>query len=67
MSKKSWNTESKCTCVSFFKENICKHIIAVAMQEKIVKCPDSSNPTLLNKQKRKAGPTEKAKKALEMQ
>lgn len=67
VSKKSWNSESKCTCVCFFKENICKHIIAVSMREKIIECPDSANPTLLNKHKRKAGPTEKAKKALQMQ
>lgn len=45
VSRKSWKIESKCTCVCFFKENICKHIIAVAMRERIIECPDSANPT----------------------
>lgn len=44
-------TESSCTCVCFFKKNICKHIIAVAMQEKIITKIDTANPTLLKKRK----------------
>lgn len=67
LSKESWKTESSCTCVSFFKENICKHIIAIGMREKIIQCPQSANPTSLSQYKRKAGPAQKAKKALQFQ
>lgn len=67
MSRASWNSESTCSCVCFFKENICKHIIAIAMREKIIECPDSANSTSLSQYKRKAGPTQKAKKALVFQ
>lgn len=67
MSSASWNSESTCSCVCFFKENICKHIIAIAMREAIIECPDSANPTSLSQYKRKAGPTQKAKKALVFQ
>lgn len=66
-SKSSWNMNSTCTCVCFFKENICKHIIAIGLRENIIKCPDSANPTSLGQYKRNAGPTKKARKALEFQ
>lgn len=66
-SREFWNSESTCSCVCFFKENICKHIIAVGMREKIIECPDAANPTSLSQYKRKAGPTQKAKKALVFQ
>lgn len=62
-----WKTHSTCTCVCFFKENICKHIVAVGMREKLFECPDIANPTSLNKYKRKPGSTSKAKKALLLQ
>lgn len=62
LTKMSWNKES--TCVSFFKDNICKHIIAIAMREKIIECPDTANPTSLSEYKRKPGTAQKAKKAL---
>lgn len=67
LSKENWNAKSTCSCVCFFKENICKHIIAVGMREKIIECPDSANPTSLSQYKRKAGPAQKAKKALQFQ
>lgn len=67
LSKASWNTKSTCTCVCFFKENICKHIIAAGLREKIIHCPESANPTSLSQHKRKAGPTQEAKKALIVQ
>lgn len=66
VSKTSWNIQSTCTCISFFKQNICKHIIAIVMREKIIECPDIANPTLLNKYKRRGRP-EKANKALQFQ
>lgn len=67
LSKKSWNKESTCTCVSFFKQNMCKHIIAVGMRENIIACPRSANPILLSRNKRKPGGIEKAKSALQYQ
>lgn len=67
LSRSSWKKKSTCTCVCFFKENICKHIIAVGMHEKIIECPDAFNPTSLCQYKRNAGRTQKAKKALEVQ
>lgn len=67
LSKTSWNTESTCTCVCFFKENICKHVIALAMREKILACSDLVNPTSLSQYKRGAGSVNKAKKALVVQ
>lgn len=66
-SKAIWNTESSCSCICFFKENICKHIIAVGMKENIIDCSDETNPTQINKHKRAAGRAQKAKRALEMQ
>lgn len=62
----AWNTQSTCTCVSFFKNNICKHIIAVAMKEKVIQCLDTDNPTLLEKRKN-PGRVPYAKRALEKQ
>lgn len=44
-------TESNCTCVSFFKQNVCKHIIAIGMQRKLIVNIDTANPTLLGKRK----------------
>lgn len=67
VSKSSWENTSTCTCVSFFKQNMCKHILAIGMRHKIVKCPDSSHPIMINQQKRKAGRVYAAKKALEHQ
>lgn len=67
ISKSSWQNESTCSCVSFFKQNICKHIIAIGMRNKIVKCPESANPILINQHKRKAGRIAAAKRALEHQ
>lgn len=49
----SWNTESTCTCLSFYKQNICKHIIAIGMKEKVILNIDTANPTLLGKRKTK--------------
>lgn len=49
----SWNTQSTCTCVSFYKQNICKHIIAIGMKEKVNDNIDTANPTLLGKRKTK--------------
>lgn len=47
----AWNTKSTCTCVSFYKQNICKHIVALGMQQKLIHNIDTANPTLLQKRK----------------
>lgn len=65
--KASWNTKSTCQCVSFFKQNICKHIIAISLREGIIKCPDSAIPTLLATNKKRPGRPKGAAKALIVQ
>lgn len=68
LSSVSWNTESKCSCTAFFKQNICKHILAVAFRENIIDCPDSANPTLLAPSgSKKLGRKPKSTKALVVQ
>lgn len=67
VSKSSWNQKSICTCTSFFKQNICKHIIAVGLREGLFKCPDTANPTVFTRIGRKPGRAENAKKALQHQ
>lgn len=63
----AWETKSTCTCVYFFKKNICKHIIAVGMRENVIDIPDTVNPTLLNQNRRNQGRVTCAKKALQHQ
>lgn len=61
-----WKFESKCTCPIFFKHYMCKHVIAIAVKEKVAEFPDLANPVLLAP-KRKAGRIAKSKRALEYQ
>lgn len=49
-----WNTMSTCTCPIFFKQHICKHLVAIALESKIIDCPQSANPLLIAP-KRKPG------------
>lgn len=42
-----WETQSTCSCPFFFKQHICKHLVAIALQSKIIECPQSSNPLLI--------------------
>lgn len=42
-----WNKKSTCSCPFFFKQFICKHVVAIAIQKKIIECPQSANPTLI--------------------
>lgn len=60
----SWKRESECTCTSFMKEYICKHIIAIALREKITECPEQHEPVLLSKNKRHPGRSKNAEPAL---
>lgn len=56
LSRTNWKTESHCTCPSYFKQHICKHIIANAVHEKLFEISPSMNPTLLGKQKKRGRP-----------
>lgn len=60
----SWKKESNCMCVSFMKEYICKHIIAVALREGITECPDEAEPILLSNKRRNQGRAKQAEPAL---
>lgn len=64
ISPTAWKTESRCTCPAFFKQNICKHIVALAMRENILKYNDSFNPTLISAVHKKSGRPKNAVKAL---
>lgn len=57
-----WNVMSSCTCPFFFKQHMCKHIIAIAVKEKLIEFPEIANPVKLTK-KRKPGRIPNAKKA----
>lgn len=54
ISIRDWKLKSKCDCPDFFKNYMCKHIIGVALREKLCKCPKNAIPTLLA-QKAKPG------------
>lgn len=64
--KKKWSTESICSCRTFQKEFICKHILALAFYYRLKKCPqEGNNKTISPKPKR--GRIALAKKALQKQ
>lgn len=46
-SKDNWKVKSQCTCPVYFKERMCKHILAIAMRDKQMECPQNANPTRL--------------------
>ena len=58
--------ESTCTCSWYFKEYCCKHIIGVAVLEKVAKIPNEAKTKPLG-EKPKRGRPAKATKALEWQ
>lgn len=62
-SKQDWNTSSTCSCRSFQKEFMCKHILALAFFYKLKKCPQEGFNKLIS-QKPKKGRIPRAKKAL---
>lgn len=64
LSKSNWKCCSICSCPSFFKQNICKHVIALAIREKLYEVPSSFNPQTLANHKKKPGRPKVAKKAL---
>lgn len=58
-----WMKKSTCSCPVFFKQNLCKHIVAIALQQEIIDCPLTSNPLLIAP-RRKPGRSKNATKAL---
>lgn len=58
-----WMKQSTCSCPVFFKQNLCKHIVAIALQQQIIDCPLTSNPLLIAP-RRKPGRSKNATKAL---
>lgn len=58
-----WKINSTCTCPVFFKHHMCKHIVAIALQEKLFELPEFANPILIAP-KRKPGRSKNAAKAL---
>jgi len=55
--------EAKCTCPSFFKFNICKHVIGMKIRLHLVDVPSAAKQIPLG-QKRKRGSPATAKTAL---
>lgn len=59
----NWKVTSSCTCPVYFKQRMCKHILAIAMREKLMDCPQNSNPMRLAP-KRRTGRPKNASQAL---
>lgn len=51
LSKENWSTTSSCDCPMFFKHYSCKHVTAIAMEEKLFKCSIKANPMTLVRKK----------------
>lgn len=51
-----WKMNSSCTCPVFFKNHICKHIVAFALKEKLIECPQTANPMLIAPRKQPGRP-----------
>lgn len=67
VSQSDWKTQSKFSCPAFFKQNMCKHIIAAAIQEKLLDVSNTMNPSKLSNQRKKPGRPKAAKTALIVQ
>lgn len=63
----AWKTESACTCAAFFKQHMCKHILAIGIRLKIIESPSTINPVRLVATKRKPGRPKGTTKALQLQ
>lgn len=66
-SSTGWKTESTCTCAAFFKQHICKHIVAIGIRLNIIEPPSTANPVRLAATKRKPGRPKGTAKALQIQ
>lgn len=67
LSQKDWKSSSKCSCPCFFKQNMCKHVIALAVRRKLFEVPKTLNRKMLTNQKKKPGRPKGAAKALIVQ
>lgn len=47
-----WKIKSVCTCPVFFKQFICKHIVAFALKSGMIECPQGANPLLIAPRKK---------------
>lgn len=63
LSQTQWQMFSSCDCPHFLKNFMCKHVIGVALRNKICKLPRAAIPTAIG-EKRKRGKPAQAKKAL---
>lgn len=50
--KQKWTVNSECECVDFYKRSICKHIIGIALREKIAILPKIAITTVLTQNKK---------------
>lgn len=64
ISSDSWDSKSSCTCPTFFKQNMCKHIIALAMRENLLPYTDDLNPTVISAVRRRPGRSKNSSNAL---
>lgn len=63
ISKIDWQSGSRCQCKDFFKANVCRHLLGMAMRAKQVKLPTQAIMTPLSK-KPKRGRIQKSLPAL---
>lgn len=63
----AWKTQSTCICAAFFKQHMCKHIIAIGIRAKAIEPPAAVNPVRLAATKRKPGRPRATAKALQTQ
>lgn len=63
----NWKTESQCTCAHFFKNYICKHVVAIGHRLNVIEFPAAANPVLLAPTRRKPGRPKTSAKALQLQ
>lgn len=59
----TWMKKSSCSCPVFFKQHLCKHIVAIALRQKMIECPLTANPLLIAP-RRPPGRIKNATKAL---
>lgn len=64
--KEQWMTESSCTCRTFQKMFICKHLLGLAFYHKLKRCPEEGSNKEISK-KPKRGRVAFAKSALQKQ
>lgn len=66
-SNEYWKSKSTCSCPVFFKQNICKHIVAIGARLGALTIPNTANLVPLARTKRKAGRPKRTATALALQ